>query len=413
MNTNMLPFRTNSILVQQPFGSFYVASLPASLLLKVARSEIARAVQSPGDNVYHIEGTERINNERRHEKIGKFIDTDECTFPTSIILAANYIPSGVLPQDDERRWEVIEERKGEFVLSIPSDAPVSAIVDGQHRLHGFNFATRNDLDSIQLACSVFFDLPNPYQAYLFATVNYNQKKVDRGLAFELFGFDVEEEEAPQWTPEKLAVFLCRKLNSEKESPLRDRIKISAQDDRLLAPVGPTGATRKVSTATVVDGILSLVSTDPLGDRTKMHRRRDRRSRKDLSADRSPLRSAFLQSNDLLVYTIVRNFFVAVKDTLWNKASGSSYITRTVGIQACFDVLKTIVSDFLDKKTISVDAFSEKLNAAAFIEFGDQFFQASGIGRTHIRNILLLALRKTTISELPDKDKSEYRRLLEH
>ena len=125
-----------------------------------------------------------------------------------------------------------------------------------------------------LVCSVFFDLPKPYQAFLFAIINSNQKSVDKSQTYELFGYDIQDEPPEAWTPEKLSVFLCRKLNIEKDSPLNNRIIISAENDIVLG----ISAARKegrwmISTATVVDGILRLISGNPKEDAYIMHTKR--------------------------------------------------------------------------------------------------------------------------------------------
>jgi hypothetical protein len=46
---------------------------------------------------------------------------------------------------------------------------------------------------MSLVCSVYFDLPRPFQAQLFATINSTQKRVDRSLTYELFGYNIVEE----------------------------------------------------------------------------------------------------------------------------------------------------------------------------------------------------------------------------
>lgn len=61
------------------------------------------------------------------------------------------------------------------------------------------------------------DLPLAYQAYLFATININQRKVDKSLAYEQFGYNLDDEEPESWAPDKLAVFFTRRLNLNPES----------------------------------------------------------------------------------------------------------------------------------------------------------------------------------------------------
>ena len=115
-----------------------------------------------------------------------------------------------------------------------------------------------------LICSVFLDLPKPFQAQLFATINSTQKAVDRSLTFELFGYNVEDESPDRWTPDKLAVFLTRKLGTESSSPLRGRITVAPKRDVGLEQLAAATDWR-VSTAVMVDGILRLISANPKRD----------------------------------------------------------------------------------------------------------------------------------------------------
>jgi hypothetical protein len=69
----------------------------------------------------------------------------------------------------------------------------ASIIDCQHRMKGFEYIENESRLEMDLLCSVFFDLPNPYQAYLFATINGNQKRVDKSLALEQFGYYIENE----------------------------------------------------------------------------------------------------------------------------------------------------------------------------------------------------------------------------
>ena len=80
----------------------------------------------------------------------------------------------------------------------------------------------------------FSRLPTPYHAYVFATINFNQKKVDRSLAYELFGFDVDERPAYLWSPETLAVYLTRLLSTEEASPLYRSIFPAADSEAIFS-----------------------------------------------------------------------------------------------------------------------------------------------------------------------------------
>jgi DNA phosphorothioation-associated DGQHR protein 1 len=405
------PLQVTALRLLQPLGEFYLVSLKAEDLLQVAFSYPLR-VSSAAELSYTVEGIQRQENEGRLKDIGRYIDTVEASFPNTIILGANYRSDGSLEDNETIRWKV--KPGAPDTLVIPTNTPLAAIVDGQHRLHGFRHAS-TERQSMSLVCAVFLDLPQPYQAQLFATINFNQKKVDRSLAYELFGFNVEEESPESWAPEKLAVFIARKLNIDPSSPIRGRVKIAAQDDELLVRNVEQGWA--VSMATIVDGVLRLFSSNPKRDRDEMHKiplQKRRRTLLNGTESRVPLRSLYRETNDLAIFTAVRNYLQAAEECLWSRASTRSYIVRTVGVQALFDVLRLILMDFESRqdKDIRVDYFKVYIDRASSIDFADSFFQASGKGRVRIKNTIALACRLTTIDAVPAEDAEEYRRLTE-
>jgi DNA phosphorothioation-associated DGQHR protein 1 len=243
---------------------------------------------------------------------------------------------------------------------------------------------------MQLICSVFLDLPKPFQAQLFATINSTQKPVDKSLTYELFGYNIAEESESYWSPDKLAVFLARKLNMETDSPLNNRIIVAPEADFALE--NQLGADSwRISMATVVEGILRLISSNPKRDTnvllTPKPNERDVLS-KAAPNDRSVLRAAYIDGNDRLIYLIVRNFLEAAKSVFWTAAQPGSFITKTVGIQALFDVLKTLAPSAVGAKDVRVEFFKGRLLPAAGIDFSSpEFRNASGSGRTQIRHAI--------------------------
>jgi DNA phosphorothioation-associated DGQHR protein 1 len=422
------PIERPAFLVQQPFGDFVVASVPARVLLETAYSDRLKAVKQP-DGSYRLDGSQRALAEPRLRDIGKFIDIPAAAFPNTIILAANYreddgLIEGEEGSEDEKdkaiesKWSFQPSPNGKCgTLKIPSAEKLAAIIDGQHRLFGFNYISHPDRLDFPLLCAIYFDLPKPYQAFLFATVNANQRPVSKSQTYELFGYNVEDEPPEKWTPEKLAVFLTRKLNVEAKSPFHRHILVPAENS-----FSPTiGEIRQsgdwaVSTATIVEGIVKLISTNPKRDAYEMHggldyKGRDRSVLNDSVQDDPPLRGLYLAKNDELIYTGVKNYFTAVNRLFWEDAKPTSLIRKTVGVQALFDVARPIMKASVSKKDFSEATFGKRLQPASKVDFADSFFQTSGTGRGRIRTTIELCLGLRNYDKVKQAYVKDYIRLV--
>lgn len=398
--------RFPAIRVDQPLGEFYAVAIPADILLNVTYTDKLTAIKS-GDS-YSLQGSQRQLRDARLREIGRYISTSEAAFPNSIILAANYSDvDGLAVHDEALKWQIINRPNDEDCLEliIPTDRRLAPVIDGQHRLFGFTEAKRERL-KMPVLCSVFLDLPRPYQAYLFATINSTQKPVDRSQTYELFGYNLDEEPANQWSPEKLAVFLSRKLNTEASSPLYQRILVAAENDFAITRAEARAQDRwMVSTSTVVDGITRLISSSPKQDADELRTGKDR-TRSELVTlrpkDKSPLRSLYLETRDKVLLAAVNNFFQAVTDVCGPEIASTSYLTKTVGVQALFDTLRALAPSALAERDFSKDWFLAKLQPLRNIDFTSQEFQqASGQGRTLIKRVLFTLLELETNLE-PEK-----------
>jgi DNA phosphorothioation-associated DGQHR protein 1 len=411
------PYETPAIRVDQPLGVYYVISLPARLLLQAAYSDVltAQATDDP-ERPYRLEGNQREPQQKRLTQIGAYIDREDSAFPNSIILAANIRPeTGLIEEDAEeefelanlpgaskeeqpqhtnrasRRWRVEERDDGCHRMIIPTADKLAAIIDGQHRLYGFTQIKQLERLDMELVCSVYLDLPKPFQAQLFATVNSNQKRVDKSLTYELFGYNVDDEEPAYWAPDKLAVFLTRRLGADPKSPLKDRIVIAPRKDEILR-ASQAEADWKISTAVIVDGILRLFTSNPKSDANFMLTplRRKRQSLSDARArrDRSPLREAFIAGQDAVIYQLVLNYLTACQEVFWKAPQPGSFIFRTVGVQALFDVLRLLAGEAYEVRDISCEWFLQRIKGAEGVDFSeDRFRNASGSGRSVIRRAI--------------------------
>lgn len=385
-----------AIKVKQPLAEFYIAKIKASDLLKVSTSAVARYNKNG-----ELEGNQRPLKPERLKAISKFIQSSEMSFPTSIIVAANIDENGkILEENNPLRWNITPTDSDTFLINIPDGGISSLIIDGQHRLNAFKEIDFKYSDEIELVCSIFFDLPNPYQAYLFATINGNQKRVDKSLALELFGFNVENEAQDTWSPEKLAVFLTRKFNFKEGSPLYGRIKLASiteelninKDDLLL------------STAAMVDGILTLISSNPQRDRDLLAIKKKNlfgdKSRKILTnqKDNSVLRELYLNCQDNELYEILKSYFTSVKTKLWDVAKENSIIVKTIGISALFDVLKTIL-----QKDTSIRDFNKYIDKITNVDYTNNYFSLSGKGKSRLKRILKYKMELISKEDLQEND----------
>ena len=381
-----------AIRVQQALGEFFAVAIPAKYLLEICYTDRLRAI-AEGES-YRLEGSQRLVKETRLKEIGRYISTNEAAFPNSIILAANYsATTGLSVKDETVKWriEAHSEDKECLSLIIPSSKRLAPVIDGQHRLYGFTHAITSRLD-MPVLCSVFLDLPRPYQAYLFATINSTQKAVDRSQTYELFGYNINEEPPEVWSPEKLAVFLARKLNMDEDSPLHRRILVAAANDFAISRSEAKAENRwMVSTATVVDGITRLISTAPRTDADLLRTGRNQKRLKlaNEGVDRgAPLRELYIHTRDKVLLGAVSNFFQALLDVCGGSLSVESYLTKTVGIQALFDTLRSLAPSALEAKDFSCEWFSKRLRPLSGINFAHKAFQqASGQGRTQIRRVI--------------------------
>lgn len=391
-----------AIRVRQPLGDFYAFSLRADYLNRISYSYPAEAVArmeqegSEARGGYSILGSQRAEKRSRLDEIASFIRTTDATFPNAIILGVNYDRDGRYVEDDAERWTVTGE-EDRWTLRIPSLKVQSAsIIDGQHRLHAFDrLAADAPERSMELLCVAFLELPTPYHAYVFATINFNQKKVSRSDAYEMFGFDVDERQPRFWSPETLAVYITRLLNTERESPLYRCILPTADSARLFEEEAGQKSDVRVSIATVVDGILRLISKNPKEDRNTIRRPENKDKGRDclIAGPGMPLRSFYISGNDKAIYELLCNYFYAVRDTVWKSAGAGSYLRKTVGVQALFDALRELLmAQPVKSSNFGRPALAERLKPCSNLDPSGDKYQASGIGRSDIRRDLLTALR---------------------
>lgn len=400
------PLRFPAISVTHPLGEFYLASIPARVLLQVTYSDVYTRLDD------RDVGHQRKLDPKRVKSIERYIETRDAVFPGTIILAANCRrETGLLPEDDAVCWRIEPMATADEAMCtvvVPTDEPVVAVVDGQHRLNGFREICE-EVPDMSLPCAIFIGLSTPQQAALFATINYNQKPVSKSITYELFGCSIDDEAQEYWPPEKLAVFLARRLAEDDMSPFRDHVKVAAVDGRLISSsIRASSDAWLVSMATVVEGILALITRNAVLDRDRMLNkrfgsyRRSELAKFEGSGLQPPLRELYIQGDkDPFIYKMLLNYFSVVKEIFWDKPT-SLVMRKTAGIQALFQLFKFLVGDFLKDGDVSLSAWRNALQRVGGYDFSNAFFsESSGRGRSRIYTALLVLVGRMQIDQVRD------------
>jgi len=375
------PIKINAIKVTQPYGDFFQTVMSAEDLLKciyVNQAEI--------DNG-EISGVQRKESMPRALDIAKFIDSDEAAFPNSIILSVNHNESDI-PATEDEKWKFEQVNGDLYIITIPNiNLRLCSVIDGQHRLLGFRYAENKE---IKLPCSIYDSLPPSNQATIFSTINFNQQKVPKSLAYRLFGYSLDDISREYWPPDLLAVYFSEKFNKANDYPFYQRLK-----NRVLQEV--TADDWSISSSVFIDGVLSLISKNPRSDRyiiNAISSSDDNKGRERLlgtkSKDNSPLRGFYINNNDKAIEQILLMFFGAVKEHFWTEKciSERTVLVRTIGISALFRFLRTRLMSMSEINMDSVSRLCAAIKEVNPIEFTNNTeYTSTTVGQGKVYNYL--------------------------
>src|SRR3989344_7262431 len=185
------------IRVKQNIGEFYIGKARASDVIKICHAPVRRKILS--DELDQYIGIQRELNEARVKELVKFVKTSDAAFPNSIILSVNK--------------EYYRFDKDKICIQLSENS--CNIIDGQHRLAGFEPGYDEDFE---LILTLFPDLSLEYQSYIFSIINTRSTKINPSLAQDLYFFSTLE------TPEKVAHRIARVFNKAEDNPWYRKIK---------------------------------------------------------------------------------------------------------------------------------------------------------------------------------------------
>lgn len=278
---------------------FYAFIMSSEDLLKIAYVSVDEREK----------GVQRPLSDKRCKDVAKFIDSDEGIFANNIILN--------LPQD--AKFLPSKENKNIGVLKVPSQEKSAWIVDGQHRLFGFQYAQKH----LELVCSAFINLSVANQAQLFKTINKEQKGINPSVLYDLLPIIKDADFRKQRSQS-----LVKQLNEDPESPWFEEIKMLGVGKGL------------VSQAAFARSLEDLI--DPNG---------------------GPLTSY----SESVQYKILLNYFNAFRALFSEEWGSTKYVlTKAIGLSAMCGIFRKVHS--LCQSDFTVENFIRQLSPLEHFDF---------------------------------------------
>jgi DGQHR domain-containing protein len=358
--------------IAQPIGQFYVATIGAAVLRRLAQADMRRIAER---EVESYAGIQRGLNRTRVSEIKKYIETVDSSFPNAIIL--NLRPEFIVSQAPHEAL-VCPENTEIICFEVKAEERAFQIIDGQHRLAGFS---EENSKNFELLVTVFVDLPVEEQAYLFSTINLTQTKVSKSLVYDLF--DVSETRSPQRT----AHLVAKALNGEKESPFFQRLKLLGSAPRID---GEVLYRAQLTQGTFVDRLLALITNDPTSDRD-LEKRGQRPGITGNEVEEGLIfRPFYLEEKDWAILKVMSSYFSSVAEHFHAEWSDKDNpIARTIGYGALIRLLVILYAEGAQQKDVSKAYFSRRLGGlrAKWLQSGEELsfenFPASGAGEAKL------------------------------
>lgn len=300
--------------VEQPIGTFYLVSMEAYVLAKVATIE--RRHENPN-------AIQRDQSDSRVKDIARYCGEPDATFPTPIIIAVK---------------EDANVRIDENYIYFDENEILGEVIDGQHRLEGLKAS--NYIAKFQLSVVLMFDLYPSQKAYVFSIINSKQTRVNMSLIYDLFA--LSEKRSPYKTCHETA----RALNVDKESPFFNRLKMLGRKEE-------NQDMASLSQGTFIKYILELISKNPDDDTKRIKKSELLESNENLV-----LRQYFIENKDTIIFKIILNLFNGVRDAFpmeWDTPE-KYIISKSIGFGAVIKAYPTIHKIGADRKTLTREFF---------------------------------------------------------
>ncbi|PKP57700.1 hypothetical protein CVT91_10020 [Candidatus Atribacteria bacterium HGW-Atribacteria-1] len=230
------------------------------------------------------QGYQRYLSSKRLKDVGEYIKKPRAAFPNSIIL--NLDPT-------KARFEPFPE--GDYgTMIILKERGVAWIIDGQHRLYGFEHSEGTEFE---LLVAAYLGLSIPDQATIFKIINSTQKGVSPSLIYDLIDLTKDADYFDERAHE-----IVKALNEDSDSPWQGEIKMIGVGKGIISQAAFIGELRRL----LQDPIFKEY---PAGDQIK----------------------------------ILKDYFIAVKELFSNAWASKKYVLcKTLGVSATFSIMPKVL-----------------------------------------------------------------------
>lgn len=304
--------------------TFYTFLIRPDHLLK-----IAYVGHKASRDIENLVTYQRMLQPQRLKRIAGYINGGG-KFPTNIVV--NLKPAKKSGLNFEEKSKVGEEALG--ILHLPQNYASAWVIDGQHRLYGYAYAREADgfnNDRTTIPVLAYQNLPAKKEMQLFIDINSKQVKVRTGLLVELYADLHWRSSDPEEAFQALLSRVTSRLNTEKLSPLNERMVVTGKKKTSFRCLTQTSIRDGLETARLLGTISKgVIVPGPL-------------STANVDAYEENLKKA------VLVLSHCLRMFVNQLENHWRTGDGpGGYLCTNIGIRALFHVIRD-VADYVRQK----------------------------------------------------------------
>lgn len=285
-----------AIRCEQNNKQFYLACIPSDVLRKC--SFVSRRAASDAH------GFQRMLNETRAKDIARYLDEQKGVIPSALILSSQ-------PQAK------FEFNKANSSIEFYAKEDCFMVIDGQHRLFGFDLAAKSYLVPVV----IFDSLKTTEEVKLFIDINTTQKGVPAALLL-----DIKKMAGTETKIEERQRILFDMLNTA--SALKDKFSSSKS------------ARGKISRKLFYDATNSIFTSGPLSG-----------------------------ENGEIIYKAVSNFIAAMQHTLEKSGNDEAQLHKGIYFKASFEIFHEVAEAVLnDYSNMKEESFIEILEPISTLPF---------------------------------------------